>query len=65
MRFGFILTLIASLKSAFNKGNMSYFFNSIIGYFKAKHKKKDFLVDKNQGKFIRQLHWKNIRKKIF
>jgi len=65
MRFGFILTIIASLKSAFNKRSGTYFLNSVIGYFKAKRQKQEFLVDKNQGRFIRQLHWKNIRKKVF
>ncbi len=65
MRFGVILTLIASLKSAFNKRSISYFFNSVIGYLKAKREKQTFLVDENQGRFIRQLHWKNIKKKIF
>ena len=65
MRFGFILTIIASLKSAFNKRSGAYFLNSVIGYFKAKRQKQVFLVDKNQGRFIRQLHWKNIRKKVF
>jgi len=65
MRFGIILTVIASLKSALNKRSFSYFINSIIGYSKAKKEKQAFLVNEKQGKFIRQLHWKNIRKKIF
>ena len=65
MRFGLTLTIIASLKSAFNKKRVSYFLNSIIGYFKAKSEKQIFLVNKEQGKFIRQLHWKNILKKVF
>jgi len=65
MRFGFILTIIASLKSAFNKRSGAYFLNSVIGYFKAKREKQAFLVDEKQGIFIRQLHWNNIRKKLF
>lgn len=65
MRFGLILTVIASLKSAFNKRSFSYFLNSIVGYLKAKSEKQIFLVNKEQGKFIRQLHWKNIQKKVF
>lgn len=64
MRFGFILTLIASFKSAINKKSIPYFFHSVIGFIKAKNKNLPYLVDKKQGKFIRQLHWKNIRKKI-
>ena len=65
MRFGIILTVIASLKSALNKRSVSYFINSIIGYLKAKKEKQAFLVNESQGKFIRQLHWKNIQKKYF
>ncbi|WP_347922665.1 glycosyltransferase [Pontimicrobium sp. SW4] len=65
MRFGFLLMVIATLKSAFNKKQVSYFSNSIIGYFKAKKENQPFLVNEEQGKFIRQLHWNNIRKKIF
>tara|TARA_R110002073_G_scaffold102317_2_gene232297 strand:+ start:8359 stop:9222 length:864 start_codon:yes stop_codon:yes gene_type:complete len=65
MRFGFTLSIIASIKSAFNKRSVSFFLNSIIGYFKAKKEKQVFLVNESQGKFIRQLHWKNIQKKYF
>ena len=64
MRFGFVLTLISSIKSAFNKKSFSYFFNSINGYFKALKEKLPFLVDEKQGGFIRRLHWKNILKKV-
>jgi len=65
MRYGLMLTFIASLKSAINKHSSSYFFNSIKGYFKAKSNKLDFLVTKEQGKFIRNLRLKGIFKKIF
>ncbi len=65
MRYGFILTCIASLKSAILKGSFSYFKNTIKGYLKAKNKNQEFLVTKKQGKFIRNLRWKGIFKKIF
>jgi hypothetical protein len=34
------------------------------GYFKAKSNKIEFLVSKDEGKFIRDLRWKGIRNKL-
>ena len=65
MRFGVLLTVIASLKGAFNRKNFAFFFNSLIGYFKGRNKRLEFLVTKDQGKFIRKLRWENIRNKLF
>lgn len=65
MRYGFTLTFIASLKSAFNKKSFLYFSNTLRGYFKAKNNKQEFLVTKEQGGFIRNLRWKGIFKKLF
>ncbi len=65
MRYGFILTFIASLKSAINKHSFSYFRNTLNGYFKAKNNKKEVLVSEEQGEFIRYLRWKGIFNKLF
>lgn len=65
MRFGVILTIIASLKSALKRQRVSSFFNSIRGYNKAKRERKEFLVNDEQGRFIRKLRWKNIRQRLF
>jgi len=64
MRFGIILTLIASIKLAFKKREIRFFKDYVFGYFKAKKENHPFIVTKEQGRFIRQLHWKNILKKI-
>lgn len=64
MRYGFWLTLIASGKLAFNKKSFSFFINSLKGYFKAKSDKLHFMVSEEEGVFIRNLRWKNI-KRIF
>ena len=64
MRYGFSLALITALKSAVNKRSTSYFTNTISGYLKAKNQGILPLVTKEQGKFIRQLRWKGIGKKI-
>ncbi|MBT8394072.1 MAG: glycosyltransferase family 2 protein, partial [Bacteroidia bacterium] len=60
----FILTFIASLKSAFNKGSIKYFINTLKGYNKSKQMKLAYLVTEDQGKFIRNLRWKGIFKKL-
>lgn len=63
MRYGFIITLISALKLAYKKRNLRLLRDYINGYFKAKSNQLDFLVDENQGKFIRQLRWQNIKNK--
>lgn len=62
MRYGFGLTLIASAKLAFKKRSVGYFWNCMRGYFSVKN---DFLVSQEEGRFIRNLRWRNIKKKLF
>ncbi|MBC3847581.1 glycosyltransferase family 2 protein [Winogradskyella echinorum] len=64
MRYGFWITLISALKLAYKKGSFKLFRDYMNGYFKAKLNKTEFLVSKNEGKFIRDLRWKGILKKI-
>jgi len=64
MRYGFILTLISSIKLAYKKKSLFLFSDYMNGYFKAKKEKLDFLVTEEQGKFIRNLRWKNIFSKL-
>lgn len=62
MRYGFLLTLIASAKLASKKNSPGYFLNCIQGYFASK---PDYLVSIEEGKFIRKLRWANIKGKFF
>lgn len=62
MRYGFWLTLIASTKLALKKNSLLFFFNTLIGFFKADNQ---YIVSKKEGVFIRRLRWKNIKKKLF
>ncbi|MCB0456700.1 MAG: glycosyltransferase family A protein [Flavobacteriaceae bacterium] len=62
MRYGFWLTFIASTKLAIKKKNLGFFFNTMVGFFKAKN---EFIVSKEEGRFIRNLRWRNIKKKLF
>lgn len=64
MRYGFWLTLIASAKLAVKKKSFAYFLDCLKGYSKAKRAKMEYIVSKEEGKFIRNLRWRNIRKKI-
>ncbi|WP_179008754.1 glycosyltransferase family 2 protein [Winogradskyella forsetii] len=64
MRYGFWITLISALKLAYKKGNFQLFRDYMSGYFRAKSNKKEYLVSKDEGKFIRNLRWKGIRNKF-
>ena len=64
MRYGFILTMIASLKLAFRKKKIGFFFDYMSGFFRAKRKQQPYLVSKEEGIFIRKLRWKGIVSKI-
>ncbi len=65
MRYGWALTQIASIKLAQKKGSIHFYYNCIRGYLKAKQNKTPFLVTEKEGTFIRELRWKNIKKKLF
>ena len=62
MRYGFILTLIASAKLALKKKSFSYFLKCINGYFSSDG---GYIVTREEGKYIRQYRWKGIRRKFF
>lgn len=64
MRYGLILTLIASTKLAKRKGNIKLLKDYLSGYLKAKAAKKEYLVTPQEGAFIRTTRWSGIRKKL-
>ncbi|WP_109097960.1 glycosyltransferase family A protein [Aquimarina sp. AU58] len=64
MRYGFWITLIASVKLALLKKQPSLINNYLTGYYKAKAKKETFLVSQKEGNFIRKLRWKKMKKKL-
>lgn len=65
LRFGLLLTVLASVKLAYRKGSFKYFKDYINGYLKAKRNKVEFLISPEQGKFIRSFRWKQMHKKLF
>ena len=64
MRYGFWITLISALKLAYKKRKIRLFRDYMSGYFKAKANKSVFLVSKEEGKFIRNVRWKGIKRKF-
>ncbi|MHC5308933.1 glycosyltransferase family 2 protein [Myroides sp. LJL116] len=64
LRYGLIITTIAGLKLASKKKKPLLFIDYIKGYFQAKNQNQAFLVDKNQGEFIRKYRWTKIKQKI-
>lgn len=61
MRYGFLLTLIAAIKLAWKKNSLSYFLTCLQGFISEKN---NYLVSPAEGKFIRTLRWRNIRRKL-
>ncbi|MCM4151877.1 glycosyl transferase family 2 [Arenibacter sp. N53] len=65
MRYGFRITLIASLKMALKQKKPKAFWDNIQGYFLARKENAEFLVSPLEGKFIREFRWKKIKAKLF
>jgi glycosyltransferase involved in cell wall biosynthesis len=65
MRYGFRITLIASLKMALKQKKPKAFLDNLQGYFLARKEKANFLVSPLEGTFIRQLRWRKIKAKLF
>ena len=64
MRSGFAIAALSALKMALNKKKFIYFFNCMMGYFRAYKTKAKYIVTENQGKFIRRYRWRALKKKI-
>ena len=60
MRLSFLLTLIIGIKRAWLKQEVRVFFSYIKGFLDAKRESLPFIVDANQGKFIRNYRWRGI-----
>lgn len=65
MRYGFLLTEIASAKLALKKNSFRFYLDCIQGFKKARRNKVPYAVSEEEGTFIRNLRWKNIKNKLF
>ncbi len=63
--YGFLITLIASLKLALMKRKPLLFFDYINGFLKAKKAKTPLLVTPEQAHFIQKYRLKKMKEKIF
>ncbi len=64
LRYGFWISVIASLKMALTQRKPQAFFDNMQGYLQAEKEKAPFLVTEKEGVFIRKLRWRNIRRKL-
>ncbi|WP_083629457.1 glycosyltransferase family 2 protein [Tenacibaculum agarivorans] len=64
MNYGIIIALIAALKSSLNKKSIKDFFVIINSFNKAYFSKVPKIVNREEGKFIRNYRWKNIKAKL-
>ncbi|WP_405380523.1 glycosyltransferase [Maribacter sp. LLG6340-A2] len=65
MRYGLLLSIIASVKMAIKSKSFSSFWNNMVGFTNATTSNTPYIVNKEEGTFIRKLRWKNIKRKIF
>ncbi|GLB53292.1 glycosyl transferase family 2 [Neptunitalea chrysea] len=64
IRYGIIITVIASLKMALKKRSYSVFYNNIAGYLEHSIKKTPYIVTNEEGVFIRKYRYAGILKKL-
>ncbi len=65
MRYGFWITLIASMKMAWKQQKPVAFIHNLTGYLNARSEHTAFQVSKDEGIFIRRLRWRNIKSRLF
>ncbi len=65
LRYGIWITLIASAKLAFLKKDPALFRDYLQGYWKAKKEKRPFLINEEEGRFVRNFRWKKMKEKLF
>jgi len=61
IRYGFSLSFLSALKLAYKKKSFKLFKDYMSGYFKARKNKVEYLVNMEQGNFIRKLRWQGIK----
>ena len=64
LRYGGVLSFLASAKLAYKKRSLRLFWDYMKGYFKAKREKQPFLVTPEEGKWIRAYRWRHIKRKF-
>lgn len=65
MRYSWSLALLTCLKMAKNKSSFVFFKESISAFLKADSKKNTFLVNAQEGAFIRSYRWSKLKERLF
>jgi len=65
MRYGFLISSIASLKMAWKQRKFRAFMDNLKGYNEAKRLKLPHLINEEEGRYIRKLRWRGIRQALF
>ncbi len=64
LRYGFLLTLIAALKIAKQRNQLSKYKMVLTSYQNSKSENLNFLLSREEGQFLRQYRWKQIWRKL-
>jgi hypothetical protein len=64
MRYGFLLSLIATIKLGAKKKSFMFIINTMKGYHKVLRHRMPYSVSEEEGIFIRNLRWRGIKKKL-
>lgn len=65
LRYGYLLTLLAALKIAKQRNQLSKYKVVLSAYQKSKAQQLSYLLTESEGKFLRQYRWKQIRQKLW
>lgn len=64
MRYGFVITFIASVKMALKHKSIKAFWNTMAGYMDARRNRASYIITPEEGEFIRTLRWQRILTKL-
>lgn len=64
MRYGFWVTVLASLKMAWKQKKRAAFLDNMYGFLEAQKSDVPYLVNEQEGKFIRKYRWQGMHAKL-
>ncbi len=66
LRYGFLITLVSAIKAGYpNKPYLITGMAVMLGWFQSLFNEDSFLVNAEEGKFIRQFRWERMKSKLF
>tara|TARA_B100001996_G_scaffold190819_1_gene145938 strand:+ start:369 stop:1241 length:873 start_codon:yes stop_codon:yes gene_type:complete len=64
IRYGVLISVLAAVKTFYLNKNLKYFLNVLFGIISANIKRPEFIVNENEGKFIRKYRMNNLKKRV-